>query len=116
MTLLAAELVCLGIFGSRPRLEATPSFVLEAGRECRRAFAGVGGAGGLGGPDSWRRGAPLLHRGSSMEIAGPIVGAVDDSEGIPQDIPGRSGEWVQGEAVEWEREEVVERLLQWGLG
>ena len=116
MTLLAAELVFQGVFGSCLRLEATPRFVLEAGRECRRAFAGVGGAGGLGGPDSWRRGAPLLHRGSSGEIAGPTVGVVIDNESSPQDIPGRSGERVQGEAVEREREEAVERLLQWGLG
>ena len=96
-------------------MEATPRFVLEAGRECRRASAGVGGTGGLGGPDSWRRGAPLLQRGSSMEITGPIVGAVDGNEGFPQDIPGRSGERVKGEAVEREREEAVERLLQWEL-
>ena len=96
-------------------MEATPGFVLEAGRECQRAFAGVGGAGGLGGLDSWRRGAPLLHRGSSGEIASPTVGVVIDNESSPQDIPGRSGERVQGEAVEREREEAVERLLQWGL-
>ena len=97
-------------------MEAIPRLVLEAGRKCQRAFAGVGGAGGLGGPDNWWRGALLLHKGSSMEITGPIVGVVDDNEGSPQDIPGRSGKWMQVEAVEREREEAVERLLQWGLG
>ena len=51
-----------------------------------------------------------------MEIAGLIVGEVDYNEGFPQGILGRSGEWVQGEAVEQKREEAVERLLQWGLG
>ena len=91
---------------------AIPKIALEAGRECQRVFAGIGGAGGLGGLDSWRRGAPLLHRGSSMEITSPIVGEVDYNEGSPQGIPGRSGERVQGEAVEQEREEAVERLLQ----
>ena len=44
-----------------------------------------------------------------MEIAGPIVGAVDYNEGSPHSIPGRSGERVHGEAVEREQEEVVER-------
>ena len=81
-------------------MEATPRFVLEAGRERQRALAGVGGAGGLGGPDSWRRGAPLLHRGSSGEIACPTVGVVVDNVGSPRDILGRGGERVQEEAVE----------------
>ena len=71
------------------------------------SLAGAGGAGGLGGPDSWRRSAPLLHRGSSGEIACPTVGVAVDNEGFTQDIPGSDGERVQEEAVEREREETV---------
>ena len=89
-------------------MEATPRFVLEAGRECQRALAGAGGAGGLGGPDSRRRSASFLH---SAEIICPTVGVAVDNEGSPQDIPGSDGERVQEEAVEREREEAVEQSL-----
>ena len=53
-------------------------------------WAGGGGAGGLG---IWRRGAPLLHRGSMVKVADPVVGAVHS-----QRSPGRCGE--REEAVE----------------
>ena len=61
-------------------------------------FADVGGAGGLSWLGSWRRDAPLLHRGSIVEIADPVVGAVDYNEGFPQCSPDRRGELE--EAVE----------------
>ena len=35
-------------------------------------LADVGGAGVLSGLGSWRQGAPLLHRGSMVEMAGPV--------------------------------------------
>ena len=88
----------------------TPKFVLEAGRGRQRALAGAGGIGGLGGPDSGRRSAPLLHRGSSGEVVCPTVGVAADSREFLQDIPGRGGERAREEAVEREREEAVERL------
>ena len=94
----------------------TPRLVLEAGSERQRALAGAGGTGGLGGPDSWRRSASLLHGGSSGEIVCPTVGVAVDNEGSPHAIPGSDGERVQEEAVEREREEAVERPLQWRLG
>ena len=58
--------------------------------------------------------SPLLHIGSSEEVVCPTVGVVAGNKGFPQDIPGRGGERVRGEAAEWE--EAVERLLQWRLG
>ena len=87
-----------GESGSRPWAEVAPGFVLEAGRECELVLAGGVGAGGLGGPDSWRRSATLLHRGSSGEVVCPSAGVADGKTEVPVDIPGRGGKRGRGQA------------------
>ena len=96
-----------GKFESRPRADVAPGFVLEAGRELWCALVGGQGAGGLGGPDGWRRSAPLLHRRSNGKVVYPSVGVADGKTGVPQDIPDRGGERERGQA------EAVERPRLW---
>ena len=96
-----------GEFGSRPQAEVAPGFVLESGSERWCVPAGRGGAGGLDGPDSWRRNVLPLRRGSSGEVVYPFVGVVDGKREVPQDISGRGGERGRGQA------EAVERLRLW---
>ena len=97
-----------GELGSRSLGAAAPGFVLEVVRGRWRMLAGEEGAGGLGGPGSWRRSGLPLHRGSSVVVINPSVGGEGGRTEHLRCIPSRGGdrEW------EREREEAVEPL-QW---